>query len=454
LRIGVGPLSSTSPTSGLRQFIQNVSVEGLGRLSDDGHVEPFLTEGWNLTNGGRSLTLTVKPGAKFHDGSPVDARALVAALGESFRESVGPLAEQIERVHATDERSVQIDFKRPSPLLLESLEVQIRKPGQPTIATGPFMVMPDSPTELQGNANYHRGTPNISKIRIQTFPSLRTAWAELLRDRLDMLYEVGADALDSLESSTNVAVFTYVRHYQYLMVLNADSPALRSATVRRALNMAIDRGVFVREALGGHGVPSTGLIWPKHWALPKSQAILQYDPVEAARLLAGKNLRLTCLVPSESGFDRLALALKRQLASVGVDIDFRAASQDEIYAAEDKRTFEAILIERISGPTVLRTYQVWDSHSPMNAGNLGNKTVDSAFDRVRDAETEEEYRQAVGALQQAFLDDPPAVFLAWSERARAISKRFDVAPPEPGREVLSTLRLWKPRNDNRLANRN
>jgi len=434
--------------------VQNVTVEGLGRLGDDGRVEPLLAESWKLENGGRSLTLSIKSGAKFHDGSAVDAQAVVAALGEQFRASVGPLAERIERVHATGERSVQIEFKRPSPLLLESLEVLIRKPGQPTIATGPFMPMRDSPTELQVNPNYHRGKPNIDTIRIQTFPSLRTAWAELLRDRLDMLYEVGADALDSLESATNVAVFTYVRHYQYLMVLNTDAPALRSATVRRALNMAIDRKAFVREALGGHGVPSTGLIWPKHWALPNSQAILQFDPVEAARLLAGKNLRLTCLVPSETGFDRLALALKRQLACVGVNIDFRAASQDEIYAAEDKRTFEAILIERISGPTVLRTYQVWDSHSPMNAGNLGNKTVDVAFDRVRDAETDDAYRQAVGGLQQAFLDDPPAVFLAWSERARAISKRFDVTPPEPGREVLSTLRLWKPRSDGRLANRN
>ena len=45
------------------------------------------------------------------------------------------------------------------------------------------------------------------------------------------------------------------------------------------------------------------------------------------------------------------------------------------------------------------------------------------------------------------MDDPPAIFLAWSERARAVSKRFDVPPPKPGRDILGTLRLWKPAGD-------
>ena len=47
------------------------------------------------------------------------------------------------------------------------------------------------------------------------------------------------------------------------------------------------------------------------------------------------------------------------------------------------------------------------------------------------------------AFQRAIVDDPPAIFLAWSERARAVSTRFEV-PVEPGRDILSTLRLWRP----------
>jgi hypothetical protein len=51
-------------------------------------------------------------------------------------------------------------------------------------------------------------------------------------------------------------------------------------------------------------------------------------------------------------------------------------------------------------------------------------------------------------------EDPPAIFLAWSQRARAVSSRFVVPPIEAGRDILSTLRLWKPVADQRASSRN
>ncbi len=70
--------------------------------------------------------------------------------------------------------------------------------------------------------------PEIDRIEVQSFPSVRAAWAELLRDRLDVLYEVGLDALDSLETSTSVAVFTHTRHYQYIIALNSQAEVFRA----------------------------------------------------------------------------------------------------------------------------------------------------------------------------------------------------------------------------------
>jgi len=42
-----------------------------------------------------------------------------------------------------------------------------------------------------------------------------------------------------------------------------------------------------------------------------------------------------------------------------------------------------------------------------------------------------------------FLNDPPALFLAWNERARAVRRDFEI-PNEPGRDPLLTLWRWKP----------
>src|SRR5438552_2075238 len=135
-------------------------------------------------------------------------------------------------------------------------------------------------------------------------------------------------------------------------------------------------------------------------------------------------------------------------------MSLESVRQEESVRRAGKSDYDAALIELISGPTLLRTYKVWTSNGPSNWGTFGNPTIDAALDHVRNAGTDDQYRRAVASLQQAFADDPPAIFLAWSERARAVSKRFDVPTPEPGRDILSTLRLWKPTGEERRASRN
>jgi peptide/nickel transport system substrate-binding protein len=454
LRIGVGQLSATSQLNGLRQLAQIIAVEGLGRLTPEGRVEPWVADNWHLANGGRSLIVTLKSGVKFHDGSPVTAQEVASLIPPMLRSTLGSLAEDVDAIRAVDAKSIEVAFRRPSPFLMESLEVQIKKPGPAIVATGPYVVASNAATELRANAAYYQGRPQIDDVQVERFPSVRAAWAELLRNRIDMLWEVGFDALDSLESSRSIAVFTYVRHYQYLLVLNNASPALKDKAVRRALNMAVDRLELIRQALRGHGVPSTGPLSSGYWALPSEKPAFTVDLARAADMLRGKHLRFTCLLGGDQVDERMAIELKRQFAAVGADMELRAATQDAIYEAQRSGTFDAVLTQAISGPTALRPYQVWHSKSSIHPDHWGNATIDLALDRVRYAEDESAYRQAVAGMQQAFIEDPPAIFLAWSEGARAISQRFVVPPFEAGRDPLATLRLWTPRTDEKVASRN
>jgi len=86
--------------------------------------------------------------------------------------------------------------------------------------------------------------------------------------------------------------------------------------------------------------------------------------------------------------------------------------------------------------------------------NARSPAVDAALDQIQSATSEEDYKRAVSSFQQAAVEDPPAIFLAWLERTRVVSKRFTVPPGEAGRDILSTLRLWKPTADRRAVNRN
>jgi peptide/nickel transport system substrate-binding protein len=460
LRVGVAQLSATNPTSGLRQLAQNLAVESLARLDEDGRLQPGLAESWALGPDGKSLLVAIKSGVTFHDGSPLNPTTVAALLPDALRTTMGPVISDVDFVRVANENSIVIGFRHPSPFLLEALEVQIRKPGSAIVATGPYMIAPDSMTEFRANPNYYMGRPQIERVRIATYPAVRTAWAEMLRNRLDMLYEVGSDALDSLESSSNVSVFTFTRRYQYMLFLNTKTGALRPAAIRRALNSAVDRRKLVQDALNGHGLPSSSPIWPRYWALPENLPPVPFDPQGAASTLGNNTTRnqssiqFTCLVAPDSIDERIALELKRQFQAVGIDMEVQAADRDAILEAERLGKYEAILGEGISGQTLLRPYQLWHSDGSVNPGTLGNPTVDAAFDRLRAAETEAAFRTAVVDLQKAFVDDPPAVFLAWSERARAVTKRFTVPSPERGRDILGTLRLWTPHNDERIANRN
>ena len=81
----------------------------------------------------------------------------------------------------------------------------------------------------------------------------------------------------------SVSVFSFVRHYQYLVVFGPRVKAFESAAIRRALNAAIDRDALVREALNGHGIPSSGPVCRRHWAMRPDAPKVAFDPNAAPR---------------------------------------------------------------------------------------------------------------------------------------------------------------------------
>jgi peptide/nickel transport system substrate-binding protein len=462
LRIGLGQVSA-SPEAGVRQLSQIISVEGLVRPAEDGRLQPSLAENWTLAPNGRSVTVRFRSGVTFHDGAPFNGEVVAKILPDALRSFMGPVFADVGGISVSGANSVEIGFRKPSPLVMEGLETPIRKTGPSIIGTGPFRIAANSATEMRANASYYLGRPTIDQIKVEGYPSVRAAWADMLRDRIDMLYEVGLDALGSMETATNVSVFTFTRRYQYLFALNTESPVLRSREVRYALNLAVDRAAVVRVALNGHGLTSQGPFWMRHWALGPGLPSFDFDPQRAAARLAGKNgslapragnVHFTCLVPPDAVFERIALEVKRQLANVGVDMALEQVSLDRLVQAIKNRRYEAALVEGISGPTLLRPYNLWHSGGVFNPGGLGNASIDAALDRLREAGSDAELVAASRDAQRAFMDDPPAIFIAFSERARAVSKRFKVFT-EPGRpDVLGTMRLWKPAGGQRDASPN
>ncbi len=441
LHIGLGAGAATGAVAdaGIAQLVANLTSEPLVLFARDGRPAPQLAARWSYSPDRRALRLTLRD-AVFHDGAPVTATLVREVIEQRLPRQLGPAFDDLKQVEVASERELVFHLHRPSTFLLEALDGLIAKPGAPGVGSGAFRRSPDDGARLLANEAYTEGAPALSRIELKPYESVRAAWADLLRGNVDMLFEVGVEALDSLQPSSQVRVFSYRRHYQYVVLFNVKKPALRDPGLRRGMSAAVDRPLLIADVLGNRGTPSAGPVWPDHWAAPEELPPLAYEPRQLAPADAPLTISLLIADPTH---ERIGIALQRQLRSVGIAAVLEMPGPEASLKRIADSDFDLVLTDLASAPTLLRPYLFWHSKGPYNYGGYDSPAVDAALDSIRHAVDDEAYRTGVAAFQRAILDDPPAIFLAWSERARAISTAFDV-PAEPGRDPLATLRLWRP----------
>jgi peptide/nickel transport system substrate-binding protein len=450
---------------GLRQLATSLSVESLTQLSADGRPIPKLAESWWWGKGGLELNVNLRPGIQFHDGTPLTAAVAAKILSDavarpSDRELYTSLADVVA-VRPQSDRQLVFELSAPSAFLPDDLELPLAR-GAPAIGTGPYRVVKtdQAGVELERFPNYYLGVPHIARVIIRPFDTIRTAWTSLLRGDVDMVMNVPPDAVEFI-SNDQVRVVSFDRRYQYLVAFNSRKPPFNSAIVRRALNTAIDRDALIQKVFQGHGQASTGPLWPRHWAYNGSIAAYRFDPGLAVSLLNSAGLsadkrsggrrarfRFTCLIPENfSVIERVALEVQKQLYDVGIDMQFEVIPIKDFNARIRQGKFEAILIDVISGPSVGRSYMFWRSarrfQGGLNVFGYENAEAERLFDVLRTSTNEVAVQSAFTRFQEVLLDDPPALFLAWSERSRAIGRDFQIVQ-DPGRGLADPVyTIWR-----------
>jgi peptide/nickel transport system substrate-binding protein len=445
-------------------MVEALSVEGLTQLGEDGRATPRLAEKWQWTDESKSLHLTLRNGVTFHDGTALTAdlvaRILTQAINRPANRSLYPSFLDVVAIRAEGDREVIFDVQQPSAFLPEDLELPLSLGNG--VGTGPYRVVKTGNSEilLERFDKYHRGAPQIRTVTIRPFQTLRTAWTSLLRGEIDMVSDVPPEAIEFI-SGNDIRVLSFTRRYQYIVAFNSRSPKFRSSAVRRALNVAIDRQRLIKTILNGHGMPATGPLWPKHWAFDDGVAPYRFDPALARSLLRQSSvavaadvstrpparLRFVCLIPANfTVLERIALEVQRQLYAIGVDMQFEVVAVENYNARVRAGRFEATLIDLISGPTPERPYLFWRSarrFKGLNVFGYENDEADRIFDALRMSSNEAAVRSATSRLQQVMLDDPPAIFLAWNERTRAVRRNFRIIQ-EPGRDPVDPVyTIWR-----------
>ena len=440
------------------------SLEGLTQLSEDGRVVPRLAEKWEWENNGMRLRVTLRDGITFHDGTPLTADLaagiLRGAIARPGNQRLYTAFGDVTALNVEGDRQLIFDVKQASAFLPENLELPLAI-GDKGVGTGPYRVIKNEPEEIivERFDKYHQGPSKIKTVIIRPFQTLRTAWTSLLRGDIDMVSNVPPEAVEFI-SNDDIQVVSFLRHYQFVVGFNSRTPQFRSSAVRRALNVAIDRESLIKNVLHGRGLPSTGPLWPKHWAIDPNVAAYRYDPEQATALLRAAGLkpdaqsnvpnahvRFTCLIPANwTLLERVALEVQRQLYLAGIDMQFEVVPIEEFTSRVNAGRFEAMLIDLVSGPTLERGYQFWRSarhFKGLNVFGYENAEAERIFEVLRGSANEAAVRSATSRLQQIMLVDPPALFLAWNERTRAASKDFGIVQ-EPGRDPIDPLyTIWR-----------
>ena len=140
LRIGIGQVGRlSSPGQGLRQLVQNLTVENLASLTDEGRPRPWLAKDWSVSPDGLALTVNLPPNLTFHDGSPLTAMVVANALQAMLPNTHGRRRLKMSRGsrrRAISRSSSGFAGRRRS--CSDALETPIPKPGASQVGTGPL----------------------------------------------------------------------------------------------------------------------------------------------------------------------------------------------------------------------------------------------------------------------------------------------------------------------------
>lgn len=453
LRIGAStPALQAAAGSVSLAYLRNaLSRETMVAISENGRPVPRVLQSWEVSEDRLTWRLRLRPGVRFHDGTPATAAVLAPQVADHLAtESLGA----VRSVFGQDDELVVV-LNEPYAFLLEDLALHtaLRMIDDETFGTGPYRAIEqtDDTVILRSVTDHYRGAPAIERVQVQLFPDQRNAWSALMRDQVDMLYEVSQDSLEFVRGESSIQVSTFPRPYVYLLGFNVTAPHLRDVRVRQALDRAVDREQLVNSAMRGQGEPAHGHVWPRHWTFDAEASEVATNQRDAIRLLneAGlqlrdepgrvpARLRLHCLVYEP--FKQIGLVLQRQLAEIDVDLQLEVVPAQEFLRRITTGDFESFIFEMASARGFKWPYQFWHSTTPYL--KHGYDGADEILDAMRRAPNDVAFREAAVKFQRRVHEDPPAVFLAWGRTSRAVSNEFEI--PEGDDDIYHTIARWKP----------
>ncbi|HSJ27803.1 MAG TPA: ABC transporter substrate-binding protein [Acidimicrobiia bacterium] len=327
-------------TAGNRVTVQMAMFIPLIEVDNEQAIHSKVLESWDVSSDATTITLTVRDGLEWSDGTPITSADVSLALHlhldsristragrlggvAGVAEYVDGTADSISGIQTPDDSTVVITLANPDAAWLPNWASLTRLntmypahilgdvpaeeiPTHPFFETFPVVsgaykfvqYVPDQYVEMEANENYSLGTPGFERLFFKIITEAEARLAQLQTGEIQFVDQVAPADIARLEALDNITLDRATGLNPNIIGFNDQSPAFDDPRVKQALIFAIDReGICQQVFLGYCSVPTTNvrLVGDQvAWAVPTvgdGMIEYDYDPDRARELL------------DEAGFD-------------------------------------------------------------------------------------------------------------------------------------------------------
>lgn len=326
---------------------QNITQPLVKRDGATGQLTPLLATSWK-TDSPSSITVTLRHGVVFSDGTAFDAAAAAFSINRAMNKALGcqiyteagfntnPVT---AKAVGTDQ--VVVTSTKPDPILALQLSFVEMMPTTTSttnktrdpIGTGPYELkdwQTGQQIDFQLNPKYWGPTPSYTSVEYR--------WRAEGSVRANMIKTGEADIANSLAPTDGIGKYAVYYQSDQTAAVRLDGAAapLNDIRIRQAINYAIDRAALVKALIPDTGVPSGQLAppsaagydpsiqaWP--YDLSKAEALVQQ--AKAAGVPVGTQVTLMVRNQQFPKIDDIAQSLQNSMAQIGLNVKIRTVDQ-------------------------------------------------------------------------------------------------------------------------------
>ncbi len=440
--------------------------------ADGKGVQPGLASAWHVSDDGMTVTLTLRPGLRFADGSPLALSDVKWSLDRARSKAEGGdfafLLTSIASIDAQGGDAVVLHMAHPDPTILQALatfnagimpeklleassgatlEDKSKSFAEHPVGSGPFtlkswthgseMVLARNPYYWKPGAD-GKPLPYLDAVRFEIIPDDATRILKLKAGGIDVAEFVPYSRVAELKGDSSLDMVLFPAAQVNYFTFN-DRPALKDGSknpladlrVREALNYATDKDALIQVVSYGTGTPQRSFM-PMSTPLSYGPApLFPYDLAKAKTLLADAGyaggFEITCLALAGSADDAAKLTVLQQLWSqVGVRLKIEQldnATRLARYNAGDFQMRTSLWTNDINDPGEITSIFAFYQTRQNNRSGWDDPRIDALFTQSQQeldpAKRAAEYKE----IQQRYADAAPILFAMEVPYPVAMSKK-------------------------------